>query len=70
MDYREIFKNYRIDHDLEQKDIARICSVSAKTVSHWETLRRHMSVDSIIALCNHYKISANYFLGLPDYPMP
>ena len=70
MDYRERFKNLRIDNDLEQTDIASICNVSNKTVSHWETFRVEMSVDCISKLCRYYKISCNYIFGLPEYPSP
>ena len=70
MDYRERLKNLRIDNDLGQKDIASICNVSSKTVSHWETLRVEMTVDCIVKLCHHYQISCNYILGLPEYSSP
>jgi transcriptional regulator with XRE-family HTH domain len=70
LDYRERLKNLRIDNDLEQRDIAAICNVSNKTVSHWETLRIQVPVDCIIKICNYYQISSNYILGLPEYPAP
>lgn len=41
MDYRQKFKNYRIDNDLTQQDVAQICDVSDATVGHWETLKRY-----------------------------
>lgn len=70
LDYRQRLRDLRIDNDLDQKDIAKICKVSNKTVSHWETGRREMSVDCIIRLCNYYKVSSDYILGLPEYPSP
>ena len=71
MDYRQKFFNLRIDNDLTQKDIAKICGVSDATVGHWETGRRDMKVDCIIKLCYFYKVSADYIFELPknfDYP--
>lgn len=70
MDYRDRFRSLRIDHGLEQKDIAEICFVSQQTVSSWETHKMHMSIDSIVILCNYYKVSCNYILGIPEYPPP
>lgn len=70
MDYRQRFHDLRIDHDLTQQDIADICKVSDATVGHWESGRREMRVDSIVKLCKHYNVSANYILGLTDEYTP
>ncbi len=64
MDYRQIFRDLRIDHDLKQQDIATICSVSDATVGHWENCKRDMRIDCIVKLCLFYNISADYVLGL------
>ena len=68
MDYRQKFKNLRIDNDLKQEDIAKICNVSDATVGHWETQRRDMKVDCIIKLCIFYNISPEYILGFTNEP--
>lgn len=65
MDYRERIKNLRIDNKLEQKDVAKICNVTNKTVSHWETLRIEVPIDCLIKLCDYYKVSSDFILGLP-----
>jgi len=64
MDYREKFKNLRIDNDLSQKDIAKVCGVSNKTVSHWETFRREMPIDCIKKLCILYNVSSDVILEI------
>ncbi len=66
MDYRQRFKDLRIDYGYRQQDIAKICNVSDATVGHWENLKRHMSVDCIILLCRFYNVSADYILGLTN----
>ncbi|MDR0883531.1 MAG: helix-turn-helix domain-containing protein [Oscillospiraceae bacterium] len=66
MDYRERLKNERIDHDLLQADVAKICGVSDATVGHWETYRRHMQVEDIVKLCKYYKISADTILEIKE----
>ena len=65
MDYREKFKELRLDHDLKQTDVAKLCHVARSTVGHWEKQKRHMSVDCIITLCLFYRVSADYILELP-----
>lgn len=66
MDYRQKFKNLRIDRDLKQEDIAKICNVSDATVGHWETGRRDMKIDSIIKLCIFYDVSPEYIFGFTN----
>lgn len=70
MDYRERFKNLRIDKDLKQQDVATICNVSDATVGHWENRKREMSIDSITKLCIFYNVSADYILGLTKNKKP
>ena len=66
MDYRQRFRDLRIDNDLKQEDIARICGVSDATVGHWENGRRDMRIDCIIKLCRYYGVSSDYIFGLSD----
>ncbi|MBQ8765371.1 MAG: helix-turn-helix transcriptional regulator [Clostridia bacterium] len=68
MDYRQKFKDYRIDNNLTQQDVAKICNVSDATVGHWGNLKRHMHIDCIVTLCKYYKVSSDYILGLKDRP--
>lgn len=72
MDYRQKFKNLRIDRDLTQQQIAEICNVSDATVGHWENLKREMKHDSIIKLCKFYNVSPEYIFGFTDEinPLP
>lgn len=64
MDYRLKFKELREDKDLKQKEIAEICGVSDATVGHWENLKRDMRIDCIVKLCEFYKVSSDYILGV------
>ncbi len=68
MDYRDKFRLLRKGNGLEQYDVATICGVSNKTVSHWETLRYNMPISCIVDLCRYYKVSSDYILGLKENP--
>ncbi len=70
MDYRQRFKNLRIDNDLTQEQVAKICKVSDATVGHWETGKRDMRIDCITTLCKYYNVSSDYILGLSDDQKP
>lgn len=66
MDYRQKFKELRLDRDLTQQQVAEVCNVSDATVGHWENLKRDMKVDSVIRLCKFYDVSPEYILGFTD----
>ena len=54
----------REDHDLYQKDIARIIGVNRKTYSSWETGFKIIPLKHLNKLCNYYDVSMDYALGL------
>jgi len=64
-DYAQIIRNLRIDHDLSQAQIAEILGTSKNQVGKYERGEQEIPVRHIISLCNHYKVSADYVLGLP-----
>ena len=66
MDYIDRLTEIRNDRDIKQSTIAEILGVKQSAVSKYEKRRTQSSVDDIIKLCNFYKISADYILGLPE----
>ena len=53
-----------------QAQIAAVLSVSTKHYANMETGERSVSLQYLIKLCRFYNVSADYFLGLDDYPYP
>ena len=66
MNYAEIMRNLRQDHDLSQKTIADMLGVAQTTYSQYELEKRPMPIDYLVALCKFYNVSADYMLGLSD----
>ena len=66
MDYRQKLKFLRLERNLKQIDIAKVCNVSDATVGHWETMKRDVSIDCLIKLCRFYNVSADYILDITD----
>ena len=66
MDYIDRLTEIRNDRDIKQSTIAEILGVKQSAVSKYEKRRKQYTVDDIIKLCNFYKISADYILGLPE----
>lgn len=53
---------YRIEHKLEQKDIAKVLGVTNQTISAYETGTNRPSYNGLIKICNQLKVDANYFM--------
>ena len=66
MDYVDRLTALRVDRDIGQKEIAALLGCNQSTVSKYEKRRAQYSIEDIILLCQFYKVSANYILGLPE----
>ncbi len=61
--YLRYIKDLREDHDLSQKDLAKILNVSQRTYSHYENGTRKIPLDILIALADYYECSIDYLTG-------
>lgn len=62
--YIRRIKELREDNDLLQKEIAKILNISQNTYLQYESGRRNVPIEIIIALCKFYNVSADYLLNL------
>ena len=53
-----------------QDDLARLLDVGKSHISEMERGNRTTTAEKIALICEHYKISADYLLGLSDDPTP
>ena len=70
-DYVDRLTALRQDRDIGQKVIAGVLGCTQATVSKYELRKNRYEIDDLIKLCEFYKVSADYILGLPkglDYP--
>ena len=65
MQYYEVLKNLRIDHDKSQKEIAELLQTTQTYYSKYELGKHPLPISHLITLCNYYGVSADYILGLP-----
>ncbi|WP_312159605.1 helix-turn-helix transcriptional regulator [Oscillibacter sp.] len=63
--YRNL-RDLREDHDLCQRDIAELLSVSQATYSRYESGILDVPSISLIKLADFYKVSVDYLLGRTD----
>ena len=64
--YTEMIRNLRTDHDLTQAQVAEILGTTKNQVGKYERGEQEMPVKHIVTLCNYYRVSADYILGLPS----
>lgn len=65
MQFYEKIKGLREDADQKQEELAQLLGITRQQYSLYETGRRAFKVEHIAALCKHFKVSADYVLGLP-----
>lgn len=66
MEYYEIIRALREDNDLTQAQVANILGIKQASYSQYELNKRELPLDQLKKLCNFYKVSADYILGLPE----
>ena len=63
-------RDLREDNDITQKEIADYLHIKQNTYSQYETGKKQLSIDILIALAKYYKTSTDYILGLTDEIKP
>jgi len=66
-EYNKIIRELREDHDLKQKDIAKLLGTTQQVYSRYENGENEIPVRHIITLCRFYNVSADYILGLKKF---
>lgn len=64
--YQIRLRQLREDHDKTQEQIATYLGINQTVYSRYETGKNDMKPHQIVALCDYYKVSADYVLGLPE----
>ena len=63
-------RDLREDADLTQQNVADYLHCSQSLYAYYESGRRNLPVDNLIALAKLYNVSTDYILGLIDNPNP
>ena len=66
MQYAQKLRDLREDADKTQAEVAEYLGINQTVYSRYETGRNDIKPSYIIALCEYYKVSADYILGLPE----
>ena len=66
MRYIKRMRDLREDHDMTQTEVAEYLGTSQTMYARYERGANELPVHHLIRLCELYKVSADYFLGLTD----
>lgn len=58
----------RKEHHETQSDLAELIDTKKSHISEVENGKATVSVEKVAKICEHYKVSADYLLGLTDDP--
>jgi transcriptional regulator with XRE-family HTH domain len=64
--FGERLRQLRIENNLRQKDLSEEIDIGVIALSYYENDKREPNLKVIRLVCNHFNISADYFLGLSD----
>ncbi len=59
-------KDLREDHDMYQKDVAKLLGISQQYYSKYEKGKRTIPIQHLITLAKFYETSIDYIVGLTD----
>lgn len=61
--YVKRIRDLREDHDLTQQEVAEYLGTSQTMYARYERGANELPIHHLIALCQYYKVSADYILG-------
>lgn len=71
MEYMDRIKAEREDHDESQRDIAKALHMPQSQYQKYEAGINALPIRYLVEICHHYKVSADYLLGIPyNYRKP
>ena len=59
-------RQVREENKESREDLGKVLGVSVSQISEMENGRKGTTLERLVALCKHYKVSADYLLGLTD----
>ena len=64
----EKIRNLREDRDLNQTELAKKTNMTQRKLSYIECGKTEPSIDDLVAFCLFFGVSADYLIGIKDYP--
>ncbi|MBQ3063272.1 MAG: helix-turn-helix transcriptional regulator [Clostridia bacterium] len=61
-------RDLREDHDLTQREMAKVLNCSQQVYSNYELGQRDIPTDILIKISAYFNVSVDYILGLTNNP--
>ena len=61
-------RQLRKDARETQEDLAAILQVTKTQISDMEKGKKTTTIEKLVLICEHYRVSSDYLLGLKDEP--
>ena len=68
VEYYKRIREIRIKNKATQKEFAELLGTTQQSYLKYEKGIHEMPIRRIVAICEHYNLSADYVLGLTDEP--
>lgn len=65
LSFGEKIKNLREDADITQAQLGKAINTTQRKISYIECGKYEPNLEDIVALCNFFKVSADYLLDIP-----
>lgn len=65
MSFGEKLRLLRENAEMNQTELGIVIQATQRKVSYLECGKCEPSMEDVVAICKHFKISADYLLGLP-----
>lgn len=59
-------REVRIEAGESREDLGQLLDVGVSQISELENNRKGTTLEKLVTICRHYKVSADYLLGLSD----
>ncbi len=64
--FAERLKELRLENNLTQHSLAKACGFSQAAIARWEAGLQTPNIDVLVILCNYFKVTSDYLLGLEE----
>ena len=66
MTLNENIRRLRMARNISQVDLAKALGVTKQSISNWENNNIQPSIDMLIRICDYFRVTTDYMLGLEE----
>ncbi len=66
MTLNENIRRLRLARNISQVDLAKALGVTKQSISNWENNNIQPSIDMLIRICDYFRVTTDYMLGLEE----